>query len=210
MSLRHALLALIESGPLTGYDLAQKFEHTIEYVWRANHSQIYPELRKLEEAGLISPEILQRSENSRSTKIAYHLTSAGRAELTRWVEIVGPQPRVREPQYLKALYLEYSTPLNARTQFQAHRDHHQQVFDRYKKHLEDVENARTDLMKRRLAKSPAEEHEAIRAFKIHVYRGLTARARTEVAWAEDGLKMLEALAANSADPDYWTTTIHPG
>jgi len=210
MSLRHALLALIESGPFTGYDLMQKFEHTIEYVWRASHSQIYPELRKLEEAGLISPEVLQRSENSRSTKVAYHLTDAGRAELTRWVEEIGTQPPVREPQYLKALYLEFSTPQNAKAQFEAHRVHFQQLRDGYRAHLQDVENARTELMRRRLARSPQSEHEAIKSFKAHVYHGLIARSEAEIEWAEEGIKMLDAMAASSSDPDYWNTVIHPG
>jgi PadR family transcriptional regulator AphA len=209
MSLRHALLALIDSGPFTGYDLAQKFSHSIEYVWRAGHTQIYPELRKMEEAGLISAEVLQGSQSSRSTKIAYHLTDKGRLELNRWVEEIGPQPPFRDPQYLKALYLEFSTPLNARRQFEAHADHYQQLRDGYVAHVEDIENARTDLMRRRLARSPESEHAAIKAFKAHVYRGLIARAEGEIKWAESGIALLQDLAANSSDPNYWTTPIHP-
>jgi DNA-binding PadR family transcriptional regulator len=210
MSLRHALLALIESGPFTGYDLTQKFAHSVEHVWRAGHTQIYPELRKLEVAGLISAEVVQRSNSSRSTKIAYHLTDEGRAELNRWVEEIGPQPPLRDPQYLKALYLEFSTPSNARRQFEAHADHYRQLRDGYVVHLEDIENARTDLMRRRLARSPESEHAAIKAFKAHVYRGLIARAEGEINWAVSGIALLNDLAATSSDPSYWTTPIHPG
>jgi len=208
MSLRHALLALIESGPFTGYDLMQKFDHTIEYVWRARHSQIYPELRKLEAEGFIAGEVLPRQDAPRSTKVAYHLTPEGRRELERWVTEVGPQPAVREPQYLKALYLEFSTPRNARRQFEAHRQHFVALRDGYTAHVDDIAHERTVLMQRRLAASPENEHAAIKAFKLHTYRGLIARCKAEIDWAEAGVSLLEELAGASGNPDFWDTVMH--
>ena len=42
MSLKHALLGLLNYRPMTGYDLKQRFDHSISHFWSANLSQIYP------------------------------------------------------------------------------------------------------------------------------------------------------------------------
>ena len=47
MSLRHALLALLDATPMTGYTLAKHFDQSAAFVWHAPHSQIYPELRRM-------------------------------------------------------------------------------------------------------------------------------------------------------------------
>jgi DNA-binding PadR family transcriptional regulator len=54
VSLRYALLALLTSQPLTGYDVFKHFEQSVGYVWHAPDSQIYPELRRMEKDGLLS------------------------------------------------------------------------------------------------------------------------------------------------------------
>jgi len=51
--LRHALLALLEARPMTGYELAKQFDVSAAYVWHAHHPQIYTELRRLEAARLV-------------------------------------------------------------------------------------------------------------------------------------------------------------
>ncbi|WP_279581330.1 PadR family transcriptional regulator [Fodinicola feengrottensis] len=51
MSLRHALLALLEAEPMSGYSLAKFFDQSVAYVWHAPHSQIYPELRRMSRPG---------------------------------------------------------------------------------------------------------------------------------------------------------------
>src|ERR1035438_4350623 len=63
MSLRHALLAILAVEPMTGYDLTKHFDRSAGNVWHAPHSQIYPELRKLESAGLVTAESEARGEH---------------------------------------------------------------------------------------------------------------------------------------------------
>jgi DNA-binding PadR family transcriptional regulator len=54
MSLRMALLGLLSvKGPASGYDLAKKFELSLNHVWQAGHTQIYPELVKMAADGLV-------------------------------------------------------------------------------------------------------------------------------------------------------------
>src|SRR5690606_24488121 len=50
-TLGFALLSLLTRGPATGYDLAQRMKAPIGHFWTAKHSQIYPELARLAEAG---------------------------------------------------------------------------------------------------------------------------------------------------------------
>ena len=194
MSLRHALLALLEAGPMTGYELAKQFDLSVAYVWHAPHSQIYLELRKLERESLVVADVLPRGPQARATKRAYTLTEAGVAELLSWVALVQPPPRVRDPAYLKATYYEYTSPDTARHQFAEHRAHYQEQERQWLRHVELLEARATALVQRRLSHAPPQQHEAIVAFKVHVYQGLIDRARVEVAWAERGLALVDRLA----------------
>ena len=90
MSLRHALLAILAVEPMTGYDLTKHFSRSAAYVWHAPHSQIYPELRKLEAEGLVTAESVARGD--RGVKRTYSITDAGLALYvsSRIVEPLGP------------------------------------------------------------------------------------------------------------------------
>jgi DNA-binding PadR family transcriptional regulator len=199
MTLRYALLALLEAGPMTGYELAKWFDQSVAYVWHAQHSQIYTELRKLETGGLIHAETLPRGE--KATKRAYALTAAGAKQLQLWVSDVEKPPAVRDPAYVKATYFEYGSYRDARAQFRAHRKHYETLRDHYEEHVEQLEQRATALLKRRLAKSPVAAHDAIVAYKAHAYRGLIERAKGEIAWAERGLELVDRLAASAGDQD---------
>jgi len=81
MSLRFALLGLLNEHPSSGYDLTQRFSQGIgSYAWDAKHSQIYPELKKLTDEGVI--EIAEEGARGRKT---YAITPAGRDQLRGWL-----------------------------------------------------------------------------------------------------------------------------
>jgi PadR family transcriptional regulator, regulatory protein AphA len=63
--------------------------------------------------------------------------------------------------------------------------------------VEHLETRATELLRRRLERAPEATHDAIVAFKAHAYRGLVARARTEIAWADQGLDLFDRLAASA-------------
>lgn len=201
MSLRHALLALVEAGAMTGYELAKYFDHSVAFIWQARHSQIYTELRRLEGEGLVVAETLPRGEKALATKRAYALTPAGAEELRRWVTEIVPPPPVRDTAYVKATYLEYGSYQQARRQFRAHRAHYEALRDQYERHVDDLERRATDLLRRRLTRAPESTHDAIVAYKVHAYRGLIERTKTEIAWAERGLELVDRLSAAGAPID---------
>jgi DNA-binding PadR family transcriptional regulator len=85
MSLRHAVLGLLSLQPSTGYELTQRFDRSLSNAWHASHSQIYPELSKLEAEGLV--EVV--AEGARRSK-TWAATDAGRDELRRWMTEAEP------------------------------------------------------------------------------------------------------------------------
>lgn len=199
MSLSRALLALIEAGPMTGYELAKQFDRSVAYIWHARHSQIYTELRRLEAAGLVVADILPRGSKELATKRAYRLTEAGAAELVRWVSEQEPPAGMRDPAYVKATYLEYGSPAVARAFFRAHRRYYESLRDQYEAHAEELQARATSLLQRRLRHAPEDSHDALVAFKVHAYRGLVERARTEIAWADRGIDLVAALERAGSD-----------
>lgn len=193
MSLRHALLALLDVGPMTGYDLARVFTDSVRFAWRASHSQIYPELRTMEADGLIAATEMERG--TRATKRQYAITDRGQEELVRWAEEPFEAPPERSVVHLHAMYLEYASFDTARRQFREHRDHYATARLGWVQHVEALRNRDTNLMRVRLASKPEEMHDAIVAYKVHVYEGLIARADVEIDWAEKGLTLVNELEA---------------
>jgi len=193
MSLRHALLAILAVEPLTGYDLTKYFDRSAANVWHAPHSQIYPELRKLESAGLVTAESEARGDHG--VKRTYSITDAGLDVLVEWVEEATPPAPERDDFRLKATYLEFGSFANARRQFEAHLEYHEELRRRWDVHAQVLEQRVTALMRRRLEVMPEELHEALVAYKVHVYRGLAERARHEARWARQGIALVDALMA---------------
>ena len=84
MSLRHGLLGLLRHRESTGYDLSKMFNESLNYFWKAQMSQVYQELNKLEERGfLTSRSVVQdKSPNKR----LYSITEAGIREFQSWLD----------------------------------------------------------------------------------------------------------------------------
>jgi DNA-binding PadR family transcriptional regulator len=81
---------MLEMQPATGYDLTRRFEASLSNAWYASHSQIYPELGRLQEEGLI--EVV--GEGARRSR-TYAATDEGRAELRHWLLETEPNRQQR-------------------------------------------------------------------------------------------------------------------
>ena len=82
-TLKYAILGMIHQRPMTGYDLMQEFESTLNEFWSASHSQIYPELKKLTQEGSIS-FIEQFSDKGPNSKL-YSITQKGTQDFLTWL-----------------------------------------------------------------------------------------------------------------------------
>ena len=96
MSLRHAVLGMLSVTSCTGYELTQWFDSSLQHAWHASHSQIYPELAKLEAEGLV--EVI--GEGPRRSK-TWAVTQAGREELRRWLMETEPNRAQRNETALR-------------------------------------------------------------------------------------------------------------
>jgi PadR family transcriptional regulator AphA len=188
MSLRFALLAMLSAGPKSGYDLTAVFDRTVGYVWHAPHSQIYPELRRMEAAEWVAAEEVPRG--PRGTKRVYSITDTGIAELRREASEVVPIERERDVIRLRAAYLEWARPEAALSQFEAHIAHYTEWLGIWRAMISALARRDEPQLKLRLASRPPEDHDAIVAAKIFAYEGLIARAEMEIEWARRGIKLV--------------------
>src|SRR5262245_34312427 len=75
------ILGLLAMGPRTGYEIKSFADNSTRYFWAASYGQIYPELRRLADAGLIEGEESPRGGRQRTV---YELTEAGGEALNQW------------------------------------------------------------------------------------------------------------------------------
>jgi DNA-binding PadR family transcriptional regulator len=118
VSLRIAALGLLAQKPGSGYDLLKHFEESMANVWPATQSQLYGELNKLADAGLI--EVSDLGPRGRKE---YRITDAGRAELRRWVTNPQDDPPFRSAELLRVFLLGEVTPAQARDRVVAMAEH---------------------------------------------------------------------------------------
>ncbi|WP_127504216.1 PadR family transcriptional regulator [Actinoplanes solisilvae] len=105
MSIRHGLLALLERGPMYGYQLRATFEESTGGTWPLNIGQVYTTLSRLERDELVRPLA-----ESGTGQLPYEITDSGRAELAMWFATpLSHGDRPRDELAIK-LALALSTP----------------------------------------------------------------------------------------------------
>jgi DNA-binding PadR family transcriptional regulator len=105
VSIRYGLLALLERGPMYGYQLRSAFEESIGATWPLNIGQVYTTLGRLERDDLVR-SLPEHDAGQRP----YQITEAGRTELARWFDTaIGRTDRSRDELTIK-LALALTTP----------------------------------------------------------------------------------------------------
>ena len=84
------LLGMIAEGHHTGYAIKAEIERSTRNFWGASVGGIYPELRRLAAAGLVS---VRDDPRGGARRHAYALTAAGRRALTDWLSDPSEPPR---------------------------------------------------------------------------------------------------------------------
>jgi DNA-binding PadR family transcriptional regulator len=100
---------MLSVRPGTGYELAQRFDTSMANAWYASHSQIYPELAKLEQAGMV--EVV--GEGARRSR-TFAVTDAGREELRDWMLNTEPNRAQRNETTVRWFLLELLDPADRR------------------------------------------------------------------------------------------------
>jgi len=191
MSLRYALLGFISTEPASGFDLAREFGESMGWFWYASHSQIYPELRRLEDDGLVaSTEV---TGNPGKQKRIYRITERGEAELQTWLEQPTEYAPMRDVERVKLVFLDGAPVEVIRRHLEDHRKHHEDLLAIYTQQLGELHRGVFPRLVKRLASRPESARELITGLKILAMKGNIDRARTEIGWAEDALSWLEGI-----------------
>jgi len=96
-----AVLGLLGQRARSGYDLKHAVDRTIRHFWAASYGQIYPELRRLEEAGWIEGAAADRGGRARRV---YELTPAGRGALVGWLHGRETRVELRDESLLRLFF----------------------------------------------------------------------------------------------------------
>lgn len=91
MSLRDAVLAALLEGESSGYELAKDFDASVANFWMATPQQLYRELDRLAEQGLIQARVVHQER--RPNKRMFSLTAAGQDAIQQFTTRA-PKPSV--------------------------------------------------------------------------------------------------------------------
>jgi DNA-binding PadR family transcriptional regulator len=113
MSLKYAVLAALLEGEASGYELSKVFDVSFANFWASTPQQLYRELERLTQDGLIEARVVQQER--RPNKRMFTLTEAGREELGSFAaEPVRRPAALRDELMIKIQAMDDSDPGPAR------------------------------------------------------------------------------------------------
>ena len=82
------ILGMLAARPRSGYEIKQLVDNSARFFWAASYGQIYPELKRLKDAGLVAGSDASQGARQRTV---YKLTAKGRrrleTEVSEWREL---------------------------------------------------------------------------------------------------------------------------
>lgn len=114
LSPEFALLGFLIAGPSHGYDLHQRFTTALGHVWRLSQSQAYAILKRLEQRGDITSQVIEQEKLPARQKL--RITAQGRQRFFDWLETgIATNSRSIRLEFLTRLYFtQLHRPDNAR------------------------------------------------------------------------------------------------
>src|SRR6187431_971472 len=76
------IVGMLAARPRSGYEIKQLVDHSTRFFWAASYGQIYPELKRLEEAKLVKGADASQGARQRTV---YELTAKGRSAAKAWI-----------------------------------------------------------------------------------------------------------------------------
>ncbi len=174
MALEHAILVCLAEQDLSGYDLAKRFDMSIGFFWHASHPQIYRQLRKLKDQGLLDSR--DHAQTGKPNKTVYSLTAAGRQALFTWSQQAVEPPAVKDELLVRLYALDDIDRPALLAQLHDRREQHQERLQQYR-HIKDTQYAAPDLSSKQQGK------------RIALEMGILYEENW-VRWCEDALQAL--------------------
>src|SRR5215470_17304157 len=100
-TLGYAILSLLARASLSGYDIAREMKRPHAFFYgQAQTSQIYPELARLQEAGLITSTVVEQQ--GKPDRRVYAISETGMQQLRTWLVEPTPIMEARSELLIKA------------------------------------------------------------------------------------------------------------
>ena len=109
-STAYVILGMVSREPRSGYEIKAMVDKTTRFFWAASYGQIYPELKRLSEAGLVEGIDASRGDRKRTV---YAITADGEAELKDWLRKPPQTAEMREEGLLKLFFAGVLKPAEA-------------------------------------------------------------------------------------------------
>ena len=123
MALRYAILGLLSAEPMSGYDLAKWMDRGLGNIWSAHASQIYPELARMVEAGVI---VEVPGDTGPRRRRVYGISDDGVADLREWLATATLDPGGRNEALLRSVLLGKLDPRSAALAFTTEAERHRE------------------------------------------------------------------------------------
>ncbi|HWJ43279.1 MAG TPA: PadR family transcriptional regulator, partial [Solirubrobacterales bacterium] len=97
----YVILGFVRGEPRSGYEIKALVDNSTRFFWAASYGQIYPDLKRLSEAGLI---VGSDSPTGGRKRTVYEITVDGEEELRAWLR-QEPEPfEMRDEGLLKLFF----------------------------------------------------------------------------------------------------------
>jgi DNA-binding PadR family transcriptional regulator len=99
----YVILGFVRNEPRSGYEIKAVVDNSTRFFWAASYGQIYPELKRLSEAGLIVGSDAPTGGRKRTV---YEITADGEEELRAWLRQDPETFEMRDEGLLKLFFAD--------------------------------------------------------------------------------------------------------
>lgn len=175
-TLKYAILGMLNQHDMSGYELTKQFEQALVEFWSARHSQIYPELRRLDEQGLVTYQV--EISGMVLEKKVYTITEKGRQEFMEWLQTCHKMPATSKDE--SRLQIFFSGSLNETQRRKLLQDQ----LEQHQQRLEHLKNNQ-----KKFSGQPTPDCEEFGDYLVLM--GAVMREETTCAWLKKCLEMCE-------------------
>ena len=166
-SLEFALLGLLSQSPLHGYELRKRMGAIFGPFRALSFSVLYPQLRRMMEAGLIAESTAEST--SRRSRIVYAITDLGARKFATLTESVTPETWEDEGFEIRFAFFG---PTSAKNRVRILEGRHRRLKEK------------AEILRGELEKSPVGIDKYLEEWRRHSLES----ADREIAWLEDMIK----------------------
>lgn len=106
----YVILGMLNKEPMSGYEIKALVDNSTRFFWAASYGQIYPELKRLSEAGLV---VGSDQPTGGRRRTVYEITADGEEELKAWLRQPPEVFEMREEGLLKLFFADALPPAEA-------------------------------------------------------------------------------------------------